>query len=134
MTTFGSRSALTNVLAQADARAVVEEIAPEVLDSSLVTSGEAFPLGSILRVILEPSDPRVGEILRRLTEIEDLTPRPPEASPIVATTDYESADTERGTAPMRYPAGAFANRMLEVTIAGPSHGNPFTDVELTARF
>ena len=79
MTTFHSRSALKDVLAQADARAVVEEIAPEVLVSSLATGGDPFPLGAILGVILEPSDPRVEELLQRLTQIEDLTPRRPEA-------------------------------------------------------
>lgn len=134
MTTFHSRSALRDVLAQADARAVVEEIAPEVLDSSLAASGDPFPLGSILGVILEPSDPRVAELLGRLTQIEDLTPRPREAPPIVPPVDYESADTERASASVDLPSGAAANRMLELAVAGPSHGNPFTDVELTARF
>ena len=134
MTTFDSRSALKDVLAQADARAVVGEIAPEVLDSALATSGDPFPLGLILGVILEPSDPRVAELLDRLTQIEDLTPRPREVPPIVPPADYERADTERASASVLLPSGAVANRMLEIAIAGPSHGNPFTDVELTARF
>ena len=62
-----------------DARAVVSEIAPEVLDSALANSGDSFPLGSILGVILAPTDPRVAEILDRLAQIEDLTPRLPES-------------------------------------------------------
>ena len=48
--------------------------------------------------------------------------------------DYESTDIERASASVPCPSGALANRMLEIAIAGPSHGNPFTDVELTARF
>ena len=48
--------------------------------------------------------------------------------------DYESAEIERASASVLVPSGALANRMLEIAIAGPSHGNPFTDVELTARF
>lgn len=134
MTTFHSRSALKDVLAQADARAIVKEIAPEVLASSLATSGDPFPLATVLGFILEPSDPRVAELLRRLTEIEDLTPRPPEAPAIVPAADYESADIEPASASVTLPAEASANRMLEIAFAGPSHGNPFTDVDLTARF
>ncbi|WP_243076306.1 DUF5605 domain-containing protein [Microbacterium sp. SS28] len=133
MATFHSRSALKDVLAQADSRAVVGEIAPEVLDSPLA-SGDSFPLRSILGVILEPSDPRIAQLLGHLTQIEDLTPRPQEVSPIVPPADYESAETARASASVLLPSGASANRMLEIAIAGPSHGNPFTDVELTARF
>src|SRR4029453_9368356 len=134
MTTFHSRSALKDVLSQADARAVVEKIAPEVLVSSLAISGDPFPLAPVLGFILEPSDPRVPQFLGRLMEIEDLTPRSPEAPAIVPGSDYESADVERASATATVPVGAVANRMLEIAIAGPSHGNPFTDVDLTARF
>ena len=134
MTTFHARAPLRDVLAQPDARAVVEEIAPEVLVSSLATGGDPFPLAPVLGLILEPSDPRVAELIARLTEIEDLTPRPPEATVILPGSDYENADIERASAKATLPAGAVVNRMLEIAIDGPSHGNPFTDVELTARF
>ncbi|MET0199727.1 MAG: DUF5060 domain-containing protein, partial [Rhodococcus fascians] len=134
MTTFHSRSALKDVLAQADARAVVEQIAPEVLVSGLATGGDTFPLLPVLRIILDPSDPRVGELMDRLKEIEDLTPRPPQAAPILPAADYESANVDRASATVRIPLSSLANQPLEIAIVGPSHGNPFTDVELTARF
>ena len=62
MTTFHPRSSLKDVIAQPDARAVVGQIAPEVLVSSLATSGDPFPLATVLGFILEPSDPRVAEL------------------------------------------------------------------------
>ena len=132
--TFHPRSSLKDVIAQPDARAVVEQIAPEVLVSSLATSGDPFPLATVLGFILEPSDPRVAELLGRLTEIEDRTPRAPEAPVIVRAADYETADIEPASATVALPVEAFANRVLEIAFAGPSHGNPFTDVDLTARF
>ena len=134
MTTFHSRSALKDVLAQADAIAVVQEIAPEVLNSALASSGDPFPLGPILGVILEPSDPRVAELLGRLGQIEDRTPRAPELPAILPSADYESAETTLASASVHLPSTAVTNTMLEIAITGPKHGNPFTDVDLSAQF
>ncbi|UGQ13522.1 DUF5060 domain-containing protein [Yinghuangia sp. ASG 101] len=46
--------------------------------------------------------------------------------------DYESPDVKPGSAAVTVPAAASRWSAVEITFTGPSHGNPFTDVDLTA--
>ncbi|MFH8249011.1 DUF5605 domain-containing protein [Microbacterium sp. B2969] len=134
MSNFHERSNIADVIAQADAREVIRGIAPEVLDSSLADGSTSFPLARILGVILDDADPRIAQILAALGNIEDHTPRPVVGERITPQPDYEGDDVERGSAPVTVPAGVEVNRMAEIVISGPSHGNPFTDVDVTAVF
>jgi len=134
MSTFHARSSIADVLAQDDARAAVERIAPEVLESPLATDGISFPLARVLPVILEESDPRVGKLLAAVTAIEDRTPIPAEPAPIEPRHDYEGVDVARGSASIIVPADAALRRRTEIVLSGPSHGNPFVDVDLHATF
>lgn len=134
MPRFHRRSAIADVLAQPDARAVLDEIAPEVLQSQLAAPGQAFPIAGVLEIALGGDEGRAQEILARLVEIEDRTDRPIEASPIPLAVGYEDEGVERGGAAVRLPARAEQNRPVEIVIAGPAHGNPFVDVDLRARF
>ncbi|WP_286307908.1 DUF5605 domain-containing protein [Agromyces mangrovi Wang et al. 2018] len=134
MPTFHARSNIADVVAQADAREAIRGIAPEVLDSPLANGETSFPLARILGVILDGGDPRIAELVAALGGIEDRTPRPPVGEPIVPTSDYEGDDVAPASADVTLPVGAAANRMAELAIAGPSHGNPFVDVDLTAVF
>jgi len=134
MSTFHARSSIADVLAQDDARAVFERVAPEVLESPLATDGISFPLARVLPVILEPGDPRVDELLSAVAVIEDRTPRPVESAPIEPRHDYEQDDVERASASLVVPDDAALHRRAELALLGPAHGNPFVDVELHATF
>ncbi|MET0888206.1 MAG: DUF5605 domain-containing protein [Mycetocola sp.] len=134
MSTFHSRSSLFGVLTQPHSRAVVEEIAPEVLESALAQHEASFPIGPVLSIILDPGDERVQVLLERLYALEDRTERVAEESPIAPRLDYDVADSPLGGAGVVLPENASANRRTELTFIGPSHGNPFVDVELTVRF
>ncbi|GAA1944788.1 DUF5605 domain-containing protein [Microbacterium deminutum] len=133
MSTFHSRSSLAGVLTQPHARAVVEEIAPEVLESALAQTEASFPLAPVLSMILDPGDKRVQVLLERLYALEDRTERSAEESPITPRLDYEATDIPLASAGFVPPENATANRLVELTFTGPSHGNPFVEVELTVR-
>lgn len=134
MSTFHDHSSIADVLAQEDARAVFERIAPEVLESPLATDGISFPLARVLPVILEHGDPRVEELLSEMAAIEDRTPGPVESAPIEPRHDYEQDDVEQASATLVVPDDAALHRRTELALFGPSHGNPFVDVELHATF
>jgi hypothetical protein len=133
MPTFHARSNIADVVSQDDARELVRGLIPEVLASPLATAEASFPLAAILELIA-PGDPRNEQLLDALGEIEDRAPRPPLGEPIVPRADYEADTVERGTAPVMVPEDAQVRRMAEIEITGPSHGNPFVDVDLTAIF
>lgn len=70
-------------------------------------------------------------------ELELLEGSPPsraEAPIIEPAIDYESQDVRRGSARIGAAGPAEQWGITELTIAGPSHGNPFVDVELSAEF
>ncbi|MFJ4027569.1 DUF5060 domain-containing protein [Paenarthrobacter sp. NPDC090009] len=48
--------------------------------------------------------------------------------------NYESDEVDRGSARVTLPQNAEQNDTCELVFAGPSHGNPFVDVDLTATF
>jgi hypothetical protein len=134
MPTFHRRSAVADVLAQDDARAVLERIAPEVLHSPIVANMEAFPIGITLTAVLEEADPRAEQVLAAIGEIEDRTPRPVRSTQIDPRADYEGDEVPRASASVAIPSDAVAHRRTEIVLTGPSHGNPFVDVEIRATF
>lgn len=134
MPRFHRRSAVADVLAQPDARALLEQLAPELAQSPLAAPGQVFPIGGILELVLGGDAARVAEVLDRLSEIDDHTERPAEAPPIPLADDYELQSIERGSAGISTPTQAAQNALIEIVIHGPSHGNPFVDVDLRARF
>jgi len=130
MPNFHSRSSLGDVLSQPHARAVIEQIAPEVLESALAQPEASFPLGPVLSIILDPSDVRVQVLLDRLFGLEDRTEHAVEPGPIAARLDYEGVEITRASAKAQLPQAATVNHPAELVFSGPSHGNPFVDVEL----
>ncbi|MGC5170047.1 DUF5605 domain-containing protein [Microbacterium sp. DT81.1] len=134
MRTIQRSTPVSAVLAHGDAAAVVRSIAPEVLDSPMVVELADFPSAAILGLILGDDDPRISQIMEGVAEFEDLSPRPAVEAPIAAAPDYESGAVPRGSARVEASRGAGANRRTEIVLHGPSHGNPFVDVELTVTF
>ncbi|HEU4346357.1 MAG TPA: hypothetical protein VFR35_01090, partial [Actinoplanes sp.] len=58
-----------------------------------------------------------------------LRPEPPVVEP---DPTYEPASVTRATATLELPARSEQHQPVEITLLGPSHGNPFVDVELQA--
>jgi uncharacterized protein DUF5060/uncharacterized protein DUF4038/alpha-L-rhamnosidase-like protein len=134
MSTFTGRAAVADVLAQADARRVLDSLAPEFVDSPCARNLSNFPIEGVLQLVYGVNDPRVTRVLDHLGRVENATPRPAEAEPIKPRADYETEYVVRGSALVRTPARASLNRLAEIVLDGPSHGNPFVDVEISAWF
>ncbi|MFV0634121.1 DUF5605 domain-containing protein [Demequina sp.] len=132
--TFDRFDTFGDALAQADSRAVLEEHASDLLQSSMATQLAEFPLGPFLEFSLSPDAARAALVLDELSRIvrtkPDLAPEPP----IVVRDDYEPVTTQVASARVLAPASALTYEITEVVLQGPSHGNPFVDVDLTATF
>lgn len=136
MRTFSPFSSVGSVLADPTARAVLEAYAPDLAVDpvlALLPSMPVIALGS-LDTALNGDDETRNALFRALGEVEDRSapPRRPEFR--VPRGDYEALTVERGSARMSVPASAERNALLEIEFAGPSHGNPFVDVDLVATF
>ncbi|KQP56014.1 alpha-L-rhamnosidase [Agreia sp. Leaf283] len=117
-----------------DARRVLSSIAPEVLESPMVVELADFPVAPIMGLILGDDDPRIDEIMKSIADYEDLSPVPASSPPIIPRTDYEPSEVVAGSASIDPIATARLHRRSELVLHGPSHGNPFVDVELNATF
>lgn len=129
---------LDDILAVPAARQLITAAMPALIDSPLLTQLRALPLKRVLEfeAAAGRSNPADGAdaLLRQLATMST-TPRirtvPRVERP---ASDYEGHDVALASALVELQAGASVWRSAELRISGPSHGNPFTDVELTAEF
>lgn len=131
---IGRQTPTSAVLGQPGAFEAIREIAPDALASPMVHDLADFPFGPLMTLILGADDRRVEAMVSAASAFEDPSPAPPADPPIVPGADYESESVVRASAEVETPDNAFVNRRAEITFRGPSHGNPFTDVELSATF
>ncbi|MEN2739661.1 DUF5605 domain-containing protein [Microbacterium sp. X-17] len=134
MRTFDQYARFGDALDNPEAGALLQRTIPEILNSSLATALRDFPLGGFLRFALAPDTEKVNSLLEQLAVIEDRTPLPEETPAIHPRADYETADTPQASAVVTLPTTAFVNKAAEIIIDGPSHRNPFVDVEFSAQF
>ncbi|WP_337060850.1 DUF5605 domain-containing protein [Kineococcus sp. G2] len=134
---FDRDTPLLEVLRSPAGAEVLRRLAPTVVESPLLHTYQQYPLG----LVLATEEGLTEEVRRQvLHELHDLTavgtgstgtPQAPVAAPSRA---YESAEVVPGSAAVSAPAEVEVWQRFEVELRGPSHGNPYTDVELTARF
>ena len=74
------------------------------------------------------------DLWRELGAIEVVPVPPVEEHVDGPRADYEGGGVPEGSAAMTVPATASRWSPVEIRLDGPAHGNPFTDVELTATF
>lgn len=122
------------VLDNEEARAVLEQTVPAALTSPLMSQAGAFPLAGFLQLVLPNEADRIDEVVARLSEVEDTAPERAESDPITPDPSYEGSDVRAASAEVTPPVRAEQRRPVEIVLGGPSHGNPFVDVELTAVF
>ena len=132
---YGPESRLGEVLQSPEGRAVLTEAFPELVDSGLLDMAR----GITLRFLVERRAAGAGdaampdeELWRRLAAIE-VAPRAPDPV-LLPDPRYESDDVPAGSARVAYPPSGPRWSPLDVVLDGPSHGNPFVDVELSATF
>jgi hypothetical protein len=122
---------LSALLRAAPALAVLEDELPEVMGGTAPVALAAFPVGAFLQFVLRPDDARAARVLARLARVPDPAPRPPALKELAPSPNYEEEDVLEGSASIATASGA-VNEPTEIRLHGPSHGNPFIDVELSA--
>lgn len=132
MRTISPRTRADAALFEPSAERVIRQIAPEVYDSPMVRTLAEFPLQALLGLILAGDDARIIQIMDGISSFPDTSPRAPQEPVIVPSNDYESAIVVPGSAEVREVRGRGVHQRAEVVLAGPSHGNPFVDVDVTA--
>lgn len=123
------------VLADPQASAVIGKYLPDALDAPMLRVLPLMPAGFIARGAL--FDGEGADSLEAMwAELDSLTPadngRPESEAPRPAPARIDAGS---GPAAVAISAGPHEQwGLVELTLAGPSDGNPFTDVELTAVF
>lgn len=133
MRTITRRTPFSSTIQVPEARAAIERIAPSVFGAPALQNLSDFPTGPLLGIILGGEDPRIPEIMDALSGLEDVTELPANVAPTVPSEDYEPAETARGSAIVAQE-DSVAPGAVELSFTGPSHGNPFLDVELVVDF
>ncbi len=134
MPTFTSRSPVSAVVATAEGLALLEREAPELMSSPVLVNLSEFPVKAILKLVLGDTDPRPERIAAEIALIDDPRPVLAEEPRILPNFGYESRDVPEASARTTWPSEVSLNRRAEVVFSGPSQGNPFVDVSLTASF
>lgn len=134
MPTIDAQTPMSSVLAHEDAAEVIRAIAPEALQSPMLADLSGFPFVSLLKLMLGDDDPRIVLIRDGVADFEDVTAIPEGIPAQGADENYEPGTTPRGSATVDPISGAERGRRVDVILHGSSHGNPFTDVELSGTF
>jgi len=133
---LNSSTPLVDVLRVPAAEQVLRRLAPSVVESPLLHTYQQHPLGLVLQTE-EGLDPHVvQQVLDDLSTV-DVTAAPAARSgwsPPVPSHAYEDEGVARGSAAVVTTGLGEVWQRIEVRFQGPSHGNPYTDVELSARF
>jgi len=132
---FDRRSTFGEALDNPAARAVLERLMPGFAASPMAVQFRDGRLGSLIALVPSLETPEAREQLwAELAEIGDDVQRPPYAPAVEPDPAYEADEVVRGSATLTVPAAVTLWAPLEIRIDGPSHGNPFVDVELEAVF
>ena len=138
MTTFTAETPLFEVLRHPLGRRLISDTVPGLVDSPVLHTLHAYPVGLVIDVHeATRGDAAARErILSRLAAIDPAIPASPEEreTHVPPRADYEDDSILRGSATVTVPTTAQKWGRIEITIDGPSHGNPFVDVELSATF
>ncbi len=130
--TYGPDTRVVDLLADPDAAAVVRAALPGELDSPAVPHMRFITLGLLTgRAELDPTARE--SLWSALAAVPDLRPpATPEPAPIAPDPEYDGLHVAKAI--VRSVGRASVWGVAEVVIDGPSHGNPFVDVDLAAEF
>ncbi|MFD3443212.1 DUF5605 domain-containing protein [Microbacteriaceae bacterium 4G12] len=136
-TAFTPETPLFEVLRDPRGREIVSRHLPDLVHSSTLHTLHGYPVGLVLETeagLLDDPDAQRG-ILAEIAGIDRSAPAPRrQPEPFVAPSgDYEGPDVAVGSAPASWTESVPAYGRFELRLAGPSHGNPFLDVDLSAR-
>lgn len=133
---FDRSSAFGEVIESPAGRIVLETFLPGVAASPMAKQFRSIRLGQLTAIVPELQDEQAREQLwAALAEVDDgPDARAPYGAAIEPSSGYETEDVVRGSAGVTVTAAVPRYGVIEVRLDGPSHGNPFVDVELGATF
>jgi hypothetical protein len=124
---------VAHVLRSDAARDAIESEAPGLASGNEAEAFAGFPLGIFLQLTLRARPDVVTRILERLGDIPNPVPLPSVESLAAVSDDYEDAGIPRASSRFETLPGS-TDAFSEIVIHGPSHGNPFVDVDVVAEF
>jgi hypothetical protein len=135
--TLNPDSPLSEVLANRAARALVQNYLPGIVNSPMLHQLKALPVEQVLGMNASLSS-RADE-LDKLWQLLSAVPEEGlgRIQPVAweePRQDYEPESVARASAPLRHADTVPRWDVFEIGIEGPTSGNPFTDVSLTATF
>ncbi|KAA9089593.1 DUF5605 domain-containing protein [Microbacterium radiodurans] len=132
---FDRASTFGEALDNPDARAILERYLPGIAASPMATQFRGGRLGQLLALVpaLEDVEER-QRFFAALADIGEGSARAPYAPAIEPDPGFEDDSVPAGSAEVTLPGAVALWEPLEIRLAGPSHGNPFVDVELDAVF
>ncbi|MCM6764477.1 DUF5605 domain-containing protein [Rathayibacter sp. ZW T2_19] len=131
---FSRATRLYEVLHDPRGHAVVEHHLPGLVRSSILHTLHSYPIGLVV-----DTEESLGEAAREalLAEIaaiptEEPAPLREQELFVPPSASYEGEEIPLGSAAVLAPTSVPVFERFELELRGPSHGNPFVDVELSA--
>ena len=134
---FDQDTLLRDVLDNEIARRLVQDALPGVTNSPLLLQLRSLPVGRVATIGIAGSlsEDRLADLWIALAAVDVEAPQGRiEPAAIAPDPSYETAEVATASASASFPAKSSLWDCWELTLAGPAHGNPFVDVELTATF
>ena len=133
---YGKEARVRDILSDPAARRIADRYVPAVTCSGVLEHMGFLPFTAVLRApSAAPADPAGLEAMWHELGLLDGAPRARADAPYIEpAADYETDSVRRGSARVRPSGPSEQWGITELVIDGPSHGNPFVDVELSARF
>lgn len=134
---FTADTPLFEVLRDPRGHEIVSRHLPGLVHSSTLHTLHGYPVGLVLETETELQGDPVAQnrILAEIAAIDRGAPvqRPEPERLVEPSADYEKADVAIGSAVAEWTESVPVYGRFELRLEGPSHGNPFLDVELQAQ-
>ena len=136
MATFTATTPLFEVMRDPAGHEILAHHVPELAANPLLHTLYHYQLGLILGTeeSLRNDPARKAEILAKIEALQPSLATDRSVRHSGPAAGYEPESVERGSARADFAAKGRKWQRYEITLQGPSHGNPFTDVELAADF
>ena len=132
---YGRESRVRDILSDPAARSVAARYVPALICSPTLEHMGFLRFGAVLRAQgAAPPEPELEAMWDELARLEGVPRTQPDSPYLEPARDYEPESVRCGSARVALAGAGEQWGVAELAIDGPSHGNPFVDVELSAYF